>query len=160
MKFFIYISLLILILAPFISIDCKRNNKKSKKNKHPGLMQRVPKLSSSPPKVVTNVSRPFSKSVSVARPTPTIISSPTNFSGTPKGPGVGIVRSGFVSRPFYLVRRYAIIRLKLTECPAEFSSNLLVIKRDDLCPDVCTRSFCIQIQDVCCIYNDDILELI
>ncbi len=163
MKFFIYLSLVILILAPFVSVDCRRNASKSKKNKnkHQGVVHRVPKLTSSSSKGVNVISRPYSKPVhsfSSPRPVSTVFSSSPVLSSTPKGPRPGIVRAGFVARPYFAVRRYAVLRLRLTECPDEFLSNILVITRENHCPEVCTRSYCVQVQELCCIYKTGLVD--
>lgn len=159
MKFFIYLSLVILILAPFASIECRSHSKnsKNKKNKHPGMIHRVPKLTSQRP--VTNIQRPYSNQVSISRPVSAVVpSSPTGFSGTPQGPHFGVVRGGFVARPLRLVRRFAVLRPRLNECPLEFLSNGLVIQRDNYCPEVCSRTYCVQISDICCIYRDGLVD--
>jgi hypothetical protein len=155
MKFFIYLSLFILILASFNSVECRRNSKKLKKNNHPGLIKRAPKLSTNSLKAVTNIQRP---PVSVTRPVSTVVSRPTIFSGIQQGSHVGIVRGGIVARPLYLLRRYAVLRLRLIYCPAEFDSNLLVIERQNYCPEVCIRSFCVQIKEICCIYKEGLVD--
>ncbi len=150
MKFIIYLSLLILILAPFISVDCRKNSKKSKKikNKQLGLMNKFP---------ITYIQRPYSNLVSVSRPVSAYVSSsPSFFSGTPQGPRFGIGRGGYVSRPYRLVRPYAVLRLTLNECPEEFRNNVLARERDDYCPEVCTRRFCVQIKEICCIYKEEL----
>jgi hypothetical protein len=187
MKFFIYISLTILILAPFCSITCRRNSNKSKKSKNiskknpvlipvgaqasatsisstniasssplsPSPLRNSP-LSNSPSSPTINVQRSYANSqpFSYARPVPVEVSRPPFFSGHPQGPPQGprIVR-GVVSSPVML-GRYAIIRNQMNECPLDFHGNTLVRQINEFCPSVCNKKYCIQINELCCVYTD------
>lgn len=168
MKFFIYLSLIILILAPFSSITCRRNASKSKKRRNLPLHTRttVPVTSqasssstsnistpaSNPSSPTINIERPYvnSQPIAVARPNPTVISRPPFISGPPQGPRIvrGVVRSPV------MVRRYAVVRRSLNECPLDFHGNSLVRELNELCPRICRIRYCIQISEICCVYRD------
>ncbi len=173
MKFFIYLSLTILILAPFSSITCRRSSNKSKRRRNaplqvqpqaPAVTQGTTATSSSsssaaqiqtlPSNPTINIERPYSNSqpMNFARPVPTVVSRPPFLSGPPQGPR--IVRSGFVSSPVMAVRRFAVVRSSLNQCPEDFHSNMLVKEIAEFCPRVCSKRYCIQINEICCIYRD------
>lgn len=178
MKFFIYLSLLILILTPFSSVACRKSSNKSKKRRNPPVqIANPPAQTASPPAVgagapsVTSVSssnaastsqatpnieiqRPYVNSApaSIARPVQTVVTRPPFLSGPPQGPR--IVRSGFVSSPMMAVRRYAVVRRTLNECPLDFHDNSLVKEVAEFCPRVCSKRYCIQLSEICCIYRD------
>ena len=179
MKFFIYISLIILILAPFCSITCRRNSNKSKKRKNISKQNpiQVPvraqatassmsstniastsPLSNSPSSPTINVQKSYANSQPFSNvrpvPVPVQVSRPPFFSGHPQGPPQGprIVR-GVVSRPVML-GRYAIIRNQMNECPLDFHGNTLVRQINEFCPRICNKKYCIQINELCCVYTD------
>jgi len=103
-----------------------------------------------------NIQRPYANSqpMSIAAPVQTVVSRPPFLSGTPQGPRVGVVRGGFVSHPFMAVRRFAVVRRQLNECPVEFHDNSLIKEMAEFCPRVCRKRYCIQINEICCIYRD------
>ncbi len=161
MKFSIYVILVILFLSLFALVESKRNSK-NRKNSNPKLIQR------DRPRAVTNIQRPSSSSSgsislgrpvsagSISRPVSSVLSSGPSIIGVPRGPRFGIVSSGFFARP--MIRRFAVLRRRLTECPLEFRDNMLVVQRDSYCPEVCERSYCVQINEVCCIYKEIVDE--
>lgn len=176
MKFFVYLSLAILILNSLCSITCRRSTNKSKRRRNapiqvqtqaPAVTQGNTATASSssssssaaaiqtPPSNPTiNIEKPYSNSqpMTIARQVPTVVSRPPFISGPPQGPR--IVRSGFVSSPVMAVRRYAVVRSSLNECPVDFHSNMLVKEIAEFCPRVCSTTYCIQINEICCIYRD------
>ena len=190
MKFFVYFSLMILILAPLSSITCRKSSNKSTKRRNPPIQahsqapvatqvstpvaSQVPtsaptqiatatSLSSSsssntptsmPSSPVMNIERPYAnyQPSSQARPVQTIVSRPPFLSGPPQG--LGIVRAGFVPRPFMGIRRFAVVRRELSKCPIEFNDNSLIKEIAEYCPEICSKRFCIQTNEICCIYRD------
>lgn len=185
MKFFIILSIVILISAHFCVVSTKRNSSKSKKNKskvppkQPIVSTPVQSkpasfsssnvassasststASSTISRPVVNIQRPYVNSApkyNYVNQVKTFVSSPTLYSGTPKGPR-GIYYGNYFARPLYQIRRYAVIRVRLNECPQLFRGESLVKEVSSYCPNVCNRQSCIQTRYVCCIYTniDDI----
>ncbi len=174
MKFIIYISIIVLILSIFTTIECKKTKRIPFFRKNPIHVNSRSNGSNSAdsqnsireknhPQLKKNEVEPLKKPVSqmsVSRepyhqqqrptqvtygPRQTLVSGP-RYIGSPRP--YGYLRARF---PIWLTS-YAIVRNSLDECPA-YNEDLQFAKRTfGVCVVICDKLHCIQTANYCCYY--------
>lgn len=153
MKFLIFVSMAILIISQISMIatisNSRSHTKKIKKSKNPGT---------------TVIHKSYSSPVGVR---PSFVSSPKLFtSGTPKGPmprpvlvsSTPSVGFPIIRNPRIGLRKIAVIRYLLDECPPSHHTLLLIDRNIGECFERCTKNICIQLKEFCCYYDEDVFK--